>query len=164
MTTTDRIERQVLLRAPQEKVWRAISDAKRFGSWFGMDLDGPFVAGKAMTGRIRPTTVDPETAKMQERYAGTPVAFEIDRIEPMTTFSFRWHPYSVDTTADYAAEPTTLVTFTLAPAEGGTLLTIVESGFDHIPIARRAQAYEANAGGWAKQAELIEKYLTQAPS
>lgn len=95
-TSTDRIQKQTLLNAPLERVWRAIGDAREFGSWFGMRFDGPFVAGEHVTGRIVPTTVDPEMAEGQKPYEGTPMEIIVDRIEPMRLFSFRWHPYAVD--------------------------------------------------------------------
>jgi uncharacterized protein YndB with AHSA1/START domain len=159
ISSTDRIEKRVLLRAPQERVWRALSDAAEFGSWFGVELDGGFVPGAHITGRIKPTTADPEVAKIQEKYAGTPMAFYIERIEPMRRFSFRWHPFAIDSSIDYSNEPMTLVTFTLEPAEGGTILTVVESGFDSIPLARRTDAFEANEEGWGLMLQVIEKYL-----
>lgn len=159
ISSTDRIEKRVLLRAPQERVWRAISDAAEFGSWFGVELDGSFASGAATAGRIKPTTADAEVAKMQEQYTGMPMTFYVEQMEPMRLFSFRWHPFAIDTTVDYSNEPMTLVTFTLEPVEGGTLLTIVESGFDSIPIARRADAFEANDEGWGLMVKLIEKHL-----
>ena len=146
-SSTDRIEKRVLLRAPQNKVWHAISDAAEFGNWFGMELDGNFAPGAQMTGRIKPTTADAEVAKMQEPYTGKPVAFYIEHVEPMSLFSFRWHPFAVDGAIDYSKEPMTLVTFTLEPTDGGTMLTVVESGFDAIPIERRASAFEAGGFG-----------------
>src|SRR5258707_15883500 len=95
-TSTDCIEKTVLLRAPQDRVWRAISDPKKFGSWFGVEFDGPFIAGARLTGRIVPTTVDPEVAKAQEPYTGAAFECFIERIEPMRLFSFRWHPFAVE--------------------------------------------------------------------
>lgn len=161
-TATDRIEKTVLLRAPQARVWRAISDAKEFGSWFGVAFDGPFVAGARLTGRIVPTRADPEVARAQEPYAGKTFECSIDRIEPMRLFSFRWHPYAVEAGVDYSREPMTLVVFELEQAAGGTRLTITESGFDRIPAARRAEAFTRNQQGWAAQAKLIEKHLAGA--
>jgi uncharacterized protein YndB with AHSA1/START domain len=158
-SSTDRIEKRIFLRAPQERVWHAISDAAEFGRWFGMELDGRFAPGAQMRGRIKPTQVDAEVAKMQEKYTGTPVEFFVERIEPMHIFSFRWHPFAIDGAVDYSGEPMTLVTFTLEPAEDGTMLTVVESGFDAIPIERRVDAFEANEEGWGMQLQLIEKYL-----
>ena len=96
MASTDRIEKKVLLKAPRDRVWRAISDAKEFGTWFGVKFDGPFVAGKSVTGRIAPTQVDPNVAKMQEPYSGMKFDFTIDRIEPPRLLSFRWHPFAID--------------------------------------------------------------------
>ena|SRR5690349_1902074 len=160
--TTDRIEKKVLLRAPRERVWQAISDAKQFGTWFGVEFDGPFVAGAHMKGRMTPTKVDAAIAKRQEPYAGRAFDCTIDRIEPMTLFSFRWHPFAIDPKVDYSKEPTTLVVFELEEASGGTQLTITESGFDGIPLERRAQAFSANDGGWTAQIDLIGKYLAGA--
>ena len=161
--STDRIEKQILLRAPRERVWRAISDAKQFGSWFGVTFDGPFADGARLIGKITPTTADAEVAKMQEPYAGKLFEFTVERIEPMKRIAFRWHPYAVEEGVDYSKEPTTLIEFELADAPGGILLSVRESGFDQIPVARRAKAYKANEGGWEMQTRLIEKYLAKTP-
>src|SRR3954468_6842300 len=161
-SATDRIQKTVLLRAPLERVWRAISDPGEFGTWFGVAFAGPFVAGARVTGRIVPTKVDAEIAKAQEPYAGAKFECSIDRVAPMRLFSFRWNPYGVEQGVDYSEEPTTLVTFALEESPGGTKLTITETGFDQIPLERRAKAFSANAEGWAMQAKLIEKYLEAA--
>lgn len=158
-SSTDRIKKQVLLHAPLEQVWRAISDAREFGSWFGVNFDAPFVAGEHMTGQIVPTTVDPEVAKSQEPYEGSLFEITVEQIEPMRHFAFRWHPYAVDPDVDYSKEPTTVVTFELEETSNGTLLTITESGFDGIPLARRVEAFEMNEHGWEAQLTLIKKYL-----
>ena len=160
--STDRIEKKILLRAPRERVWRAVSNANEFGSWFGVAFDGPFAEGARLTGQITPTTVDPQVAKMQEPYSGKKFEWTIERIEPMRRISFRWHPYAVEEGVDYSKEPTTLIEFDLADAPGGILLTISESGFDQIPLERRAKAFKANEGGWEIQTHLIEKYLAAA--
>jgi uncharacterized protein YndB with AHSA1/START domain len=157
---TNRIEKKIVLKATRERVWQAISDSARFGTWFGVEFDGPFIAGTWMSGRIVPTKVNPEVAKLQEPHRGTRFQIFVELIEPMERFSFRWHPYAIDPAIDYSKEPTTLVTFELAKADDGILLTITESGFEQIPAARRSQAFEANDGGWTHQAKLIEKYLS----
>jgi uncharacterized protein YndB with AHSA1/START domain len=156
---TDRIQKQVLLQAPRERVWRAISDSAQFGHWFGVTFDGPFVVGARLIGRIAPTRVDPDVAERQKPYAGKEFEFLVESIEPMRRCAFRWHPYAVEPGIDYSKEPTTLIVFALQEAAGGTLLTITESGFDQIPLARRAKAFTANEGGWTIQLTLIEKYL-----
>lgn len=163
VTSTDRIEQKVLLHAPRDRVWRAIREPTQFGSWFGVEFDDDFAPGARVVGRIVPTKVDAEVAKSQEPYAGVRFEFQVDRIEPMRLFSFRWHPFAIDPGVDYSQEPMTLIAFELEEVPGGTMLTISESGFDQIPLARRAQAFAANEGGWQAQARLIEKYLTLSP-
>ncbi len=159
MEIQDKIEKKVILRAPISRVWSAVSDSKQFGAWFGMAFEGPFIAGQKITGHIQPTTVDPEVAKLQEPHTGTRSEFTIERIEPERLFSFRWHPFAIDPLQDYSNEATTLVVFELCEVDGGTLLTITESGFSRIPLERRAKAFAANEGGWQHQTRLIEKYL-----
>lgn len=161
--TMDRIEKKVVLRAPLERVWRAVSDAQEFGSWFGVAFDGPFVAGTQLAGRIVPTQIDAEVARLQEPHRGKAFAWVVDRIEPMRRISFRWHPFAVEPGVDYSKEPMTLIVLALEEVTGGTLLTITESGFDKIPLERRAKAFTANDSGWTMQATLIEKYLAAAP-
>jgi uncharacterized protein YndB with AHSA1/START domain len=145
----DRIEKHVTLRAPRARVWRALADAQQFGKWFGAVLEGPFEPGKRVKGRI--TIVGFEHLKLE---------MEIERIEPEHLFSYRWHPYPVDPKADYSQEPQTLVEFRLEETAEGTALTVVESGFQHIPEQRRAEAFRMNDGGWAAQVENLERYVT----
>ena len=160
--TTDRIEKSILLRAPRQRVWRALTDSAEFGSWFGIRLDGPFTPGASLRAVIVPTTVDEEVAKAQREYEGWPFEILVEHMEPERLFSFRWHPYAVEPGVDYSAEPTTLVEFTLEEVTDGILLTVAESGFDRLPPARRAKAFEANAGGWAIQVKMLETYLARA--
>lgn len=156
---SDRIEKEILLRAPRERVWQAISVSSNFGVWFGVEFDGPFVEGVRLTGRISPTKVDPEVARLQEPARGMPFSILIERLEPVERFSFRWHPFAIDDDYDYSQEPTTRVVFELHDVSGGILLSIIESGFDQIPLERRTQAREANDQGWSHQTRLIQKYL-----
>jgi uncharacterized protein YndB with AHSA1/START domain len=155
--SSDRIEKEVVLRASLGRVWRAISDADEFGRWFGVRFDGPFVAGASVTGVITPTTVDDEVALAQEPYAGNADTWQIVAVEPQRRLAFRWHPYAVESGMDYSQETTTLVEFTLTETTDGVLLRIVES--DAIPVGRRVSALEHNSEGWAKQTELVRKYL-----
>lgn len=145
---TDRIEKSIVLRAPQSRVWRAIADANEFGSWFGMRLASAFAPGARVTGRITTPGYEHLTVEMF-----------VERVEPERLFSYRWHPYAVDPAVDYAGEPTTLVEFHLAEVEGGTRLTVVESGFDRLPAARRGEAFRMNDEGWAGQVENVQRYV-----
>ena len=160
---TDRIEKTILLRAPLKRVWRALSDSTEFGKWFGMRFNAPFAPGATMTAVIVPTTVNQEVAKMQKPYEGIALEIKIEQMQPERLFSFRWHPGAVEPGIDYASEPTTLVVFTLEKAPDGVQLTVSESGFDQIPLARRAKAFSANEGGWTLVIKLIEEYLAKNP-
>lgn len=158
--STDRIEKVVVLKAPHERVWSAVSDSRQFGRWFGAEVDGAFAPGARLAARIVPTEVDPEVAKMQEEHRGTRFEIVVERVEPMRLLSFRWHPYWTE--AEGGEEPPmTLVRFELEPVEEGTRLTLTESGFDALPADRRAEAYANNEGGWEHQGRLIAKYLAQ---
>jgi uncharacterized protein YndB with AHSA1/START domain len=161
-TTTDRIEKKILLRAPLKRVWRALSDSKEFGTWFGVQFDAPFRPGARITGKIVGSAVDAEVAKAQKQHEHVPFEITIDRIEPERLFSLRWHPHAIEPGIDYSHEPTTLIEFTLEEVPNGVLLTVSESGFDQIPLARRAKAFTANEQGWGMVITLVEKYLAQA--
>jgi uncharacterized protein YndB with AHSA1/START domain len=147
--STDRIERQIVINAPRSRVWRALADAGEFGSWFGVALEGQaFVAGQRTQGRIT-----------HPGYEHLMFEVQVVRVEPERVLAFRWHPYAVDPGVDYSKEPTTLVVFELADAPGGTLLKLVESGFDAIPAARRAEAFRMNSGGWDAQMQNIARHV-----
>ena len=162
-TDTNRIEKKILLRAPRARVWRALTDAGEFGAWFGVHIvTGSFAAGRLVRGTTKPTTVDDEIAAKHKPYEGLPWEATIDRMEPERLFSFRWHPFAVDPNVDYSCEPTTLVVFELAEVDGGTMLTVSESGFEGIPLERRAKAFTANDQGWGLVTGLIEKYVRKA--
>ena len=146
----DRIEKRILLRAPRERVWRAISDKTEYGEWFKVKFPpGKFTPGEHVTGHI-----------LESGYEHLTFEIWIVDVLPETTLSFRWHPYGIDPNYDYSSEPTTLVTFTLEDADGGTRLTIVETGFDQIPLHRRDEAFRMNTGGWEEQSKRIERYVT----
>jgi uncharacterized protein YndB with AHSA1/START domain len=149
-TTTDRIERRILLKAPRARVWRALSDAEEFGRWFGVKLKGQtFGVGQRTQGYIT-----------YPGYEHVMFDVQIERMEPERLLSWRWHPAAVERDVDYSKEPTTLVVFELADADGGTLLSIVESGFDNVPPQRRMEAFRMNSGGWDGQIKNIERHVT----
>ncbi|THC44543.1 SRPBCC family protein [Massilia sp. Mn16-1_5] len=149
-TQTDRIERSIDIRAPRMRVWRALADAREFGSWFGVNLQGQsFVAGERVRGHI--THPGYEHLQFEAR---------VERIEPERLLSFYWHPYAIDPAVDYAQEEPTLVCFTLEDGpNGGTRLTVVESGFDKVPAARRLEAFRMNSQGWDAQVGNIARHV-----
>jgi uncharacterized protein YndB with AHSA1/START domain len=145
---TDRIERSVVVRAPRSRVWRALTDPEEFGTWFGVKVEGAFAPGARVRGAIT-----------HPGYEHVIWDITIERMEPERVFSWRWHPYAVEPGVDYSHEPTTLVVFELEDVADGTRVTVVESGFDQVPLARRAQAYRMNEQGWTHQMQAIERYV-----
>ena len=145
---TDRIEKQIVLRAPVARVWKALTDAGEFGAWFRVRLGGPFAPGRRVTGPIT-----------HPGYEHVTLDVTVEKLEPERLFSFRWHPAAVDPKKSYDHEPATLVEFRLEKVEGGTRLTVVESGFDALPANRRDEAFRMNSGGWAVQVESLRRHV-----
>jgi uncharacterized protein YndB with AHSA1/START domain len=147
--STDRIEKKVVVRASRSRVWRAIATAEEFGAWFRVNIEGVFAEGATVRGRITHPGYEHVTLELQ-----------VERIEPERYFSYRWHPNAIDPAVDHSGEPTTLVEFMLEDSDGGTAVTIVESGFDRIPLARRAEAFRMNDQGWAGEIKNLERYVS----
>jgi uncharacterized protein YndB with AHSA1/START domain len=147
-SSTDRVEKQVWLAAPRARVWRALTDTREFNEWFGVRLAGSFAPGARLRGPVT-----------HPGYEHLTMEVTIERMEPERLLSWRWHPGAEEPTE---AEPATLVVFELEDADNGTLLRVVESGFDSLPIARRAKAYRENEEGWAAQMEAIRKHVGAA--
>ena len=146
--TNDRIEKRVEMKAPVERVWRALTDHREFGEWFRVNLEGPFAVGRVARGHI-----------MYPGYEHLVLEAAVQAMEPMRTFSFTWHPNAVDPQVDYSGEVPTLVEFRLQETPGGTVLVVTESGFDKIPEHRRELAWHSNDGGWAIQMQNIANYV-----
>ncbi len=152
MENANRIEKRIELKASAARVWRALTDFREFGEWFGVRLEGPFVAGRPARGQIT--------------YPGYQhLRFEaiVQKMVPEQLFSFTWHPYAVDPKIDYSQESPTLVEFRLQPIPAGTLLVVTESGFEKLPAARLADALRMNDSGWSQQLENIASHVTRRP-
>ncbi|MGC5702168.1 SRPBCC family protein [Pseudomonas sp. NFXW11] len=151
MNSSDRIERKILLKASPARVWQALSEAEHFGRWFGVALTGQhFAVGQRVRGAVTYPGYEHLTWDVR-----------VERMLPEELFAFSWHPYAIDPAQDYADEPTTQVQFQLEEHAGGTLLRVVESGFDGIPVERRLKAFRMNSRGWDEQMSNIENYLQQ---
>ena len=144
----NRIEKRLGLRAPVSRVWRALTDHREFGAWFGVKMDGPFAPGQLAEGQI--------TYPGYEHVRWRAV---IQKMEPEKLFSFTWHPYAIDPNADYSGETPTLVEFRLQATPTGTLLVLTETGFDKVPADRRAEAFRMNDGGWTEQMKNIADHV-----
>jgi uncharacterized protein YndB with AHSA1/START domain len=144
----DAIQKQIELKAPLARVWRALSDYREFGEWFRVKLEQPFIEGQVSRGRILNPGYDHLTFEMT-----------VIRLQPQNLFSFNWHPYALDPGTDYSKETPTPVAFRLQETAAGTLLTLTESGFDKIPAHRRDEAFRVNSGGWEQQMKNIERHV-----
>jgi uncharacterized protein YndB with AHSA1/START domain len=169
----DRIEKSIRLAASSSRVWQAIADSQEFGRWFGVHIDGPWEVGQSMRGRFS-QAFDQQMIDGWLDEVGLPpspiaekfpeVFCVVEAIEPERRFAFRWIPYGIDAGIDPETEPKTLVEFLLSEDEDRTLLKVVESGFDRVPLARRKRAFLMNAGGWQSQLENIADHLQTATS
>ena len=145
---TNTIRKTLILKAPQEKVWHALTDHAAFGAWFRVAIDRAFVAGERSTGRLR-----------VPGYEHVKWDVTVREIRPMTLFSYTWHPFAVEADMDYSDEEPTLVEFHLEPVEDGTRLTVTETGFDLVPAHRRVEALRMNSLGWGAQMEHVRVYV-----
>jgi len=169
MAGPDRIKRQVHIAAPVHRVWRAITDFREFGAWFGVQLSGPFVAGHPVTGTFDARLDADSVFEFQESLGLTPTPVHIPQgpttfctvvaIEPERSFRYRWIPFGIDASIDAATEPTTLVEFTVEPVDGGTQVTITESGFVDVPAHRRERAFMMYHAAWTGQAAQLAAYI-----
>ena len=148
---SDRIEKAIEIKAPVSRVWRALTDHTEFGTWFRVRLEGPFKPGRVVRGQI----TYPGYEHLRWEAA-------VQKMEPERLFSFTWHPYAIDPDVDYSSEPPTLVEFTLEEIKGGTLLRVVESGFDKLPAERRLEAFPRNEAGWSAQMQNVARHVEHA--
>ncbi len=148
---TDSIEKTIELKAPVSRVWQALTDYEEFGTWFRVKIEQPFRPGEVSRGKI--TIPGFEHIRWEAN---------VQKMEPELFFSFTWHPFAVDGARDYSSEPPTLVEFRLRKTAEGTLLRVVESGFDKLPKDRRDEAFRMNDGGWGSQMKNIKAHVERA--
>ena len=148
-STTDRIEKQILLRAPRARVWRALTETREFNAWFGVRLTGTFARGERLSGPV-----------MHPGYEHLTMEITIEEVQPERRLAWRWHPGADEAGERKTPDETTLVVFELDDVDGGTLLRVTETGFNRIPLSRRDRAYRENTDGWDGQMKAIERYVS----
>jgi uncharacterized protein YndB with AHSA1/START domain len=143
-----RIDRTIEIAAPPERVWRALTDARELSDWFQVTIDGEIRVGNEVW-----------MTSTHTGYEGQRFAVEFVELTPPRRMVWRWHPGAVDPAVDYSREARTTVTFTLEPAGRGTQLTMAETGFDEITLARRAAVYKDNNQGWDEVLGQLQTYV-----
>jgi uncharacterized protein YndB with AHSA1/START domain len=143
----NRIERSTLIHARRARVWSALTTSEGFSNWFSVEMADSFAPGKRV-----------DMVSTEHSSKGQPFYVIIERMEPEHTFSWRWHPGSASPSDD----GTTRVEFHLEEVQDGTLVTVRETGFDRISLARRAKAFAENERGWEMQLESLRQYAGHA--
>lgn len=146
-----RIDRSIELNAPPERVWRALTNADELAAWFQVRIEGDLAPGN----EVWMTSVHPD-------HAGVRFVVRIAEMTKPRRVVWEWHPGEVDPGVDYSREPRTTVTFSLEPSGRGTRLSLSETGFDAIALARRAKAYTDNSQGWTDVLVWLQKYVEAA--
>jgi len=147
----DSIIKTIDVAAPVERVWDALTDHEKFGTWFRVALDQPFVLGQPSTGYM--TYPGYEDYRWEARVVA---------IEPMRRFAYEWPATGGDKDLMESSSTVpewTLVEFLLEPIGNGTRLTVTESGFDKVPEPRRSDVMRSNDGGWTEQVQNIRDYV-----
>jgi len=142
-----RIERKKLVRAPRARVWQALTNIEHFCKWFHVEAKGAFQPGARV-----------EMTSTYEDHKGVRFFLIVEEMKPDHKFSWRWHPGAPQPDG-VSGEPMTLVEFLLEEVEGGTMVTVVESGFDRIALERRAKVFEDNTKGWEIQLDSLADYV-----
>jgi len=133
----------MILRAPVERVWAALTDPGEIAKWFGDGADIDLRPG----GPARFAFGDEEVAAI------------VHAVEPNRRFAFYWVPGAQEHPVEITEVTRTLVDFTLEPVAGGTRLRLVESGFGKFGDGR---AYQDNSRGWDEELGDLATYLHAA--
>lgn len=145
----DEIVRTIDLKAPVERVWKALTDHEEFGAWFRLSLHRPFKLGELTIGETR-----------YPGHEGLPFWAKIVAMDEPRLFSFVWPmDESIKPDDPDLDRKTTLVEFILEPSTIGTKLTVRERGFKNLPEDRQLQAFRDNQGGWDQQTSNIKRFL-----
>lgn len=146
-----RIDRCIDIDAPPERVWRALTDAAELSAWFQVTIEGALREGA----EVWMTSVHPG-------HVGQRFQVRIAAMAPPERLVWEWHPGEIDPSIDYSREPRTMVTFRLERAGRGTRLTVSETGFDAISLARRAKVHADNSQGWTEVLVWLQRHVEAA--
>jgi uncharacterized protein YndB with AHSA1/START domain len=147
--SADRIERDITIAAPIERVWAVLTEPEHVGAWFGQG---------------KPTEIDLRPGGIMVLDHGQYGVFltRVEKLDPPHYFSYRWA--SAFPGEEATDDNSTLVEFTLAEDGDGTRLSLIESGFAklEIPAERQATAsYESHSGGWPDALDSLRRHAEQ---
>jgi uncharacterized protein YndB with AHSA1/START domain len=143
----DTITREITVKAPKERVYKAITDPKQIITWFPDTIEGTLEVGQ------RPVFTFTEEKHQTSIY--------VEAAEPFEYFAYRWVPGGVGTVGDVLEVPNTLVEFHIEELENGTKVTLKESGFSSLPAEVAEQSFKDNSGGWEYMLSRLEKVMNQ---
>ena len=140
------VRRTITIAAPVEKVWAAVTEPEHLRQWFPQSAE------------LEPAAVGATGAFTFDGYGTFPV--RIEELEPPHVVAYRWGNDNAVPIEHLDAGRSTVFRFTLEPVDGGTQLTVVESGFD--TLSDPAGSMEGNRGGWDFELDELVAYLEGA--
>jgi uncharacterized protein YndB with AHSA1/START domain len=130
----DKIEREIIIKAPKKQVYEAIADPSKIISWFPDEIEGTLNEGD------QPVLNFGGHGKTEILVVST---------KPNYYFAYRWVPGASHFVGNVKDAKTTLVEFKLTEANGATTLKMVESGFSELPAEVAESSFNQNSGGWS---------------
>lgn len=141
MEKTREIHKSIILPAPIEEVWRrSFGTTEAFSTWFPEKLSGKMEVGATLT----------------HVYENNTYEMHLTEIDPPRVLAYRWHPGERKPEYKYEDSEMTTVRITLQETDGGTQVTLIESGFERIPEHRRDSVFGDNTGGWDYAYKTLE--------
>jgi uncharacterized protein YndB with AHSA1/START domain len=140
----DVIQKEITVKATQERVYTAITDPKQLITWFPDAIEGNLEVGEqpvfdfGSDGKTRVYIVD---------------------AKPFSYFAYRWVPGHTDVVDDVTCVANTLVEFFLEPTGDETKVTLKESGFSALPAEVAEEKFSMNNGGWDYMLDRFEKVM-----
>lgn len=145
-TTENSIHAEMVVKAPQAAVWAALTDPEQFGQWFCQKATGTVAKGEFLT------------LMFQMPSGECFCTVKVEEFEPMSLYAWRWHPGGACDWGEAPDGEATLVTFRLEAVDGGTKVSLLESGFELVPDERRAQVFGMNCQGWDCQMDALAAF------
>jgi uncharacterized protein YndB with AHSA1/START domain len=137
------VERSIWIAAPRERAWRAVTEPEQLDQWYATYYRWEIPALQVGT-----------TIKFYNKDDDTDIQLAtIEVVDPPRQFTLRWQPNQ-----QYPAT-TLITTFLLEEENGGTRVTISESGYESLPDDERQQWLDATGAGYTMSMENLKAHL-----